>query len=155
MNDANRTTAVGLARYAIEFYEAAVVADEGLEDRPEFIRVASVPILFLTAHAIELILKSYLRHRGYTLDQILRLRHNLKKAWKAAVTHEVEKIVVLNQDDLEVLRLISDLHSSTQLRYIVTGAKTVPTFGALQELAEKLLNAIGPAVGYRSYEHGL
>jgi len=155
MSDTDRTTALGLARYAVEFYEAAVAADEALEDRPEFLSVPSVPVLFLTAHSIELILKSYLRHRGYTLKQLSGLNHNLKKAWEAAVGREIEKFVVLNQVDVGVLGLISDLHSSTELRYIVTGAKIFPSFGALQDLTEKLLDAIGPEVGYRSYGRGV
>ncbi|HBC07294.1 MAG TPA: hypothetical protein DC046_06880 [Rhodospirillaceae bacterium] len=115
----------------------------------------SVPVFFLTAHAIELILKSYLRHCGLTLKQLRNLGHDLEKAWNAASKRGVQELVVLSESEIQTLAIISKLHASAQLRYIVTGYKTVPTFGALQDVAVKLLNAIGPEVGYRSYEDDL
>lgn len=149
MNSDERTTARGLARYARDFYAAAIAADNALGSEPGYEVVAPVPVMFLVAHSIELILKAYLCHSGLTVEEIKKLNHNLKKNWQAASECGIEKHVLLNETDREVLSLISQLHVSTELRYIQTGYKTFPVFGPLQKLTEKLLDALCPLVGYR------
>ena len=65
-----------------------------------------------------------------------------------AVEKGIENHVSLTAEDLEVLEVISELHASTQLRYIETGCRQFPVFGPLDTLARKLLDAICPLVGY-------
>ena len=63
MNDEDRTTAVGMARYAREYFDAAKAADDVIGKRPGYERFAPAPVMFLVAHSIELVLKAYLRNR--------------------------------------------------------------------------------------------
>ncbi|CAA6603956.1 conserved hypothetical protein [Rhodospirillaceae bacterium LM-1] len=149
MGDEERTTAIGLARYACEYYEAAIAADDVLGTRPGYETVAPVPVMFLVAHAIELILKAYLRHKGFSISGIRQLNHGLKAIWGEARNQGIEDHVALSDINASVLEIISELHSSTELRYIKTGYKEYPVFGPLQELAEKLLRPICPLVGFR------
>lgn len=149
MGDEERTTAIGLARYACEYYQAAIAADDVLGKKPRYEIVAPTPVMFLVAHSIELILKAYLLNVGLTLGDLRKLSHGLEGCWNEAVERGIQKSVSLSETDISVLRLISRLHASTELRYIVTGYKEYPVFGPLQELTEKLLKAVCPAVGYR------
>jgi len=94
-------------------------------------------------------LKAYLRNREFSVDELRKRGHRLDECWQLAIEYGVEDHVQLTQEEEGVLELISDLHPSTQLRYIQTGFKQFPVFGPLEELARKLLDAICPLVGYR------
>ena len=54
--------------------------------------------------------------------------------------------MTLTDQEVETLRLISRLNVSTELRYIQTGYKVHPVYGPLQELSEKLVDAICPVI---------
>jgi hypothetical protein len=63
----DRTTAVGLARYAYEYIEAAMLVEH---NDPTPSHISPVPAYFLALHGIELTLKSYLRHKGVTAKEL-------------------------------------------------------------------------------------
>ena len=149
MNAIDRTSPIGLARYAREYFDSALAADDVVGKRKGYEIVAPAPVMFLVAHSVELALKSYLRYRGATLAEIKGLSHNLLDCWQEAVEKGIEEVVNLSEDDLHVLGLISDLHASTELRYIQTGFKHFPVFGPLETMARKILDAVCPLVGYR------
>jgi hypothetical protein len=149
MAGAERTTPIGLARYAREYFDSAIAVDEHLGQRQGYEFVAPMPAMFLIAHSIELALKSYLLWSGCSLRRLRSLGHNLEECWKKALEQGVDKHVTLSDVDLEILKLIGELHSSTELRYIETGFKTFPMFGPLEDLAEKILHPICPLVGYK------
>ena len=145
----SRTQPVGLARYAREYYDAGIAADDVLGERPGYEVHPPMPVLFLLAHSIELALKAYLLHIGLSLKQIVALKHDLEACWDECDQNGVTGLVQLTSDDLDLLRLTSSLHMSTELRYIQTGFKRLPVFGPLQELAKKILDPICPYVGYK------
>jgi hypothetical protein len=149
MNEEVRTSEIGLARYAREYYDAAIAADNVIGHRKGYEIVAPAPVMFLIAHAIELALKAYLRWKGVDLGGLKKVRHNLEACWAAACEHGVTEHVSLTDEELGILRLISDLHSSTELRYIQTGYKQFPVFGPLQQMSAKVLNTICPLVGFK------
>lgn len=149
MSEDDRTSAIGLARYAREYFDAAIAADDVIGNRKGYEIHAPPPVMFLVAHSIELALKAYLRHQGFSVNDLRRQGHCLSECWRLATERGVEDHVQLTREDLGILALISDLHASTQLRYIQTGFKEFPVFGPLEELAQKLLDAICPLVGYR------
>lgn len=144
----DRTTAIGLARYAQEYFDAALAADDVIGRRKGYEIVAPAPVMFLVAHSIELILKSYLRKAGLSLNDLKGISHNLMDCWGVCCNNGIQEVVNLDDEELGVLGLIADLHVSTELRYIQTGYKTFPVFGPLESLAKKLLQAICPEVGY-------
>jgi hypothetical protein len=148
MNEEHKTSALGLARYAQEYYDAAIAADDVIGLRLGYEITAPPPVMFLVAHSMELILKSYLRHHGLTLNQIKTLSHGLTGCFEKAREHAIEKCVHLDEGEEALLNLISELHVSTELRYIKTGPKELPVFGPMSSLATKLLKGIHPIVGY-------
>lgn len=149
MNKENRTSAIGLARYAREYYDAAIAADNAIGHRDGYEIVAPAPVMFLIAHAIELALKAYLRWNGVDTDDLKKVGHNLEACWTASCKHGVIEHVTLSTEEIGILGLISDLHSSTELRYIQTGYKRFPVFGPLQQMSAKILDTICPLVGYK------
>jgi hypothetical protein len=145
MTDDERTTALGLATYARDYYKAALGADDAIG--ADYHYSAPSPVMHLMAHSIELGLKAYLRHSGFTVNDIKALGHNLVVCWQKAVEKGVKDSVDLTEVDLEILGIISELHVSTELRYIKVGAKTLPVFGPLTILAEKILKGVCEPIG--------
>ncbi len=140
-------SAIGLARYAREYFESAQAADAVVGARKGYEIVAPSPVMFLTAQSIELALKAYLCHSGK--KNLKSYGHDLSRVWCVCQQNGINVLVQLSAEEISTLKLISHLHSSTELRYIDTGFKTFPVFGPLEQLAKKLLDAICPAVGYK------
>jgi hypothetical protein len=81
--DPERTTPVGLARYAREFFDCALAADDKVGHRPGFGIIAPIPVMYLVGHSVELCLKSYLAFRRVPLSHLrTRYGHDLMKCLK-------------------------------------------------------------------------
>ncbi len=148
-DSASRTKPVGLARYATEFYDTALAADDKL-GRRHGDEIVLTPIMYLIAHSIELILKAFLLHKGLELAYIRKtLGHDLTKIVdKTRELDPSETIVSLSGDDIKTLELLNSIYKSKELNYISTGARTIPAFGSIQSLAARLITSITPIVGY-------
>jgi hypothetical protein len=66
----------GFIAYAESFGQAAVYVSNGIR------LMHQAPVGALACHCIELSLKSVLLNRGYTAEQVVDFRHNLKKLFK-------------------------------------------------------------------------
>jgi hypothetical protein len=66
----------GFITYAESFGNAAVCVSSGIH------LMHNAPVGALSCHCIELALKAVLLNKGYTVEQILGFRHNLKKLFK-------------------------------------------------------------------------
>lgn len=148
-DDPERTSPIGLARYATEFFEAALAADEKLGRKDGYEIIAPIPVMFLVGQAVELALKAYLLSKGIELRKLRHdYGHELHRTLRKAKELGLSDIVALSKDDEAVIELLSSLYSTKQLQYIVTGAKTFPVFGPLERVARKLIYGIAPAAGY-------
>lgn len=150
-DDPKRTTPIGLARYAREFFDCALAADEKVGHRPGFEIIAPIPVMYLVGHSIELCLKSYLAFNGIPLRELRSKKygHDLAKCLKKAKELGLNTHVMLDSGELHAFAVLNELYSTKQLNYIVTGAKEFPVFGPIESACRKLLNAICPLVGYR------
>ena len=147
--DPERTTPIGMARYAVDFFKAALATDDKLGTKKGYEIIAPVPVMFLAGQSIELILKAYLLHRGVSLRHIrTKFGHGLHKSLRKAKELGLNKIVELTAEDLSTIEILDELYSSKQLQYIVTGGKTFPVFGPLERATRKLLLSVGPEVGF-------
>ncbi len=149
--DPSRTTPIGLSRYAREFFDCALAADNVVGMRHGNEIIAPIPVLYLVGHSIELSLKSYLMFHGVPLRELptKKYGHDLMKSLKKAKELGLGSLVTLDGGELEALEVLNDLYSSKQLNYIVTGSKRYPSFGPIHTACEKLLASIGPKVGYK------
>ncbi len=150
MDDESRTTAIGLARYAADFLEAALATDDVMGKDAKYSIIAPVPALYLIGHSIELYLKSYLRHEGRSKNNLRKIGHDLNKCLKRSKELGILDLITFESGELEAFSVLHELYCSKQLNYIETGSKTFPIFGPLETMAKKLDGAISPYVGYKS-----
>jgi len=151
-DEEDRTTAIGLARYAYEYLDAAVLVDEHHGTRPGHEFISPIPAYYLASHAIELTLKAFLRHRGVPVRQLRSSRyygHDLRACYRKAKELGLSDIFKVRSDDLRALWLLIQLNEKHELRYIRTGAKRFPSWAIVEPLAVRLHQVVAPYVGYR------
>lgn len=119
-------------------FEAAMVS---LVDQPDL----STPITHLGGFAVELGLKSYLFHIGWTEACVIGIRHDLIKGWKAAHGWGLQ----VEEDPPEWLVRLSCLHISMALRYAHRdfAGFVLPGRAQLHHEIAELLSAVETHVG--------
>ncbi len=135
-NKSNRNSYhIGLWRYAREFYRAAkkLTAEDG-----ENIDIVAY---YLYCHSIELILKAVLSFKGYKEENLKKIGHDLKKAWKKVVNLEPSiRENLMNPEKIEeVIGMVNCYYKNKEFEYIKTGAKIFPTIKEVHDATEELL----------------
>lgn len=150
LTEEDRTTAIGLARYAYDYIGAAMLAER---NDPEPNPISPVPAYFLALHGIELTLKSYLRHKGVTAKELRgqKYGHDLHACHKKAKELGLQSIFNEQANDADAMRMLVGLNEHQGLRYIKTGMKHFPLWSLVQPLAVRLHQAVAPEVGYKSF----
>ena len=148
-----RTTAIGLARFAYEYIDAAMLVDEAKGEVTMLSQASYTPAYFLALHGIELCLKSYLLHKGIDVETLSKqYGHNLNKCLVEANARGLKNIFQLNADDRRAFDLLIELNREHQLRYIQAGFKTFPLWSIVEPLAVRLHQSVAKEVGYHSFE---
>ncbi|MBT9506708.1 hypothetical protein [Rhodoferax sp.] len=153
-NDPERTTPLGMARYAHEFLEAALAVDKKIGNRLGYEIVAPIPALYLIGHSIELSLKAYLLSCDVGLKQVRNLNHDLHAALRKAKELRLLEHVQFKGEEEGAVEILNGLYSTKQLEYIVTGAKHFPVFGLVEAFAVRLFNSVSLIVGYKKQVEG-
>lgn len=155
ISENDRTTAVGLARYAYEYLEAAILIDERETERNPGNQISPIPAYFLVSHAIELTLKAYLLHSRLTLDQLSgkKYGHNLRACYRKAEEFGLLELFNEHPNDVAVLDMLIGLNEKHELRYIRTGAKKFPLWSMVEPFAVRLHQAVASKVGFRSFTY--
>jgi hypothetical protein len=144
--DPARTTPVGMLRYAIEFYAAALATDRAIGDTDGYEKTAPTPVNYLIGHAIELGLKAYLLHGGRSLADIKSIGHRLCLAYSEARKVGLDAHFQPEAEGVSVLDALDALYLDKQFEYIETGPKTFPVFGPLQHFTRELLLGVTRAI---------
>ena len=143
----DRTNSMGLWRYSSEFLRAGVAVLEAEGDS------LVMPLCYLYCHSLELAFKAFLRGSGMTLDELIRIGHDLKKACEEARAAGLDRNYKLSSVDLETVRGVSDYYRCKQFEYIVTGTMRLPLPGNIKYLLENLLPAIEPFCQQQKKRH--
>jgi hypothetical protein len=148
-DEEDRTTAVGLVRYAFDYLEAALVVEERLGRGLEYNRIAPIPAYFLLSHSIELTLKAYLRHHGITVEELASKKygHNLQVCYDQSIRLGLDKLFAPFKADKHVLATLVHMNAGHQLRYIQTGSKTFTYWRPAESFAVRLHQTVAPHVG--------
>ncbi|MBT9488827.1 MAG: hypothetical protein IV093_15090 [Rubrivivax sp.] len=150
LTEEDRTTAVGLARYAYEYIGAAMLVEH---NDPTPNQISPVPAYFLALHGIELTVKSYLRHNGVTAKELRgkKYGHDLHACHRKA--KELGLLSIFNEEvnDADAMRMLVCLNEHQSLRYIRTGTKDFPLWSLVEPLAVRLHQAIATEVGYKTF----
>ena len=149
--DEERTTAIGLARYAYEYLEAAILVDKTIGERPGFEIVSPIPAYFLALHSIELSLKAFLRHHGVTARELRSKKygHDIRACYRKAKELGLRNHFKMRADDMRAMLMLIDMNADHALRYIKTGYRRFPSWAIVEPFAVRLHQAIAPHVGFR------
>lgn len=150
LTDEERTTATGLARYAYEYIEAAMLVER---NDPTPTHISPIPAYFLALHGIELTLKAYLRHKGLTAKELRgqKYGHDLHACHRKAKELGLLSLFKELPSDADAMRMLVGLNEHQGLRYIKTGMKHFPLWSLVEPLAVRLHQAVAPEVGYKSF----
>lgn len=126
-----RTTSLGLWHYASEYIEATelVAPKDNSVNR-------LAPSYHLLGHAIELVLKAFLRAKGFSLTRLKRrIGHDLDCALEEAERLELAKYISSDVHDRFacVVSMLAPYHLSHEFRYIQAGYK-----GGLPKIQEAI-----------------
>lgn len=132
----NGTTPRGLYNYACEFLEAFRVINE--KDRK--ITYLFPVKYYLLCHSLELGLKSYLRSKGYSINKLKDLGHNLTEILEEA--HKQKFDSLNTKKEKQIINLLNLYYFSKQFEYITVGFKSVPEIMAVEKLVQKVLDEI-------------
>lgn len=149
ITDEDRTTAIGLARYAYDYLHAAIVVETN-DSTPR--HISPVPAYFLALHGLELTLKAFLRHKGVSVKDLQKKFghdvHACHRKAKELGLHEVFNELPVGSD---AMRMLVRLNDQQGLRYIKTGMKHFPMWSIVEPLAIRLHQAVAPLVGFESF----
>jgi hypothetical protein len=133
----DRTTALGLFNYARSYRASAdhLLLTKLTVPHPQ------APLTYLYYHAIELYLKAYLRSQNQTVDDLKKIGHSINK-----IAAKVQSCgLILDDEDKEVLSLMSEADNVIRSRYIQTGAFTRPEEEALSRTCAALEEQVAGA----------
>jgi hypothetical protein len=149
ITDEDRTTAIGLARYAHEYIDAAMLVER---NDPTPTHISPIPAYFLIQHGIELTLKAYLRHKGLTVKELRggKYGHDLHACHKMAKQLGLNSVFNERPSDADAMRMLVGLNEHQGLRYIKTGLKHFPLWSLVGPLAVRLHQAVALEIGYKS-----
>lgn len=156
ISEEERTTAIGFARYAYEYIEAAMLVDRHHGARPGFELVSPIPAYFLASHGIELTLKAFLRHKGISVRDLgsRGYGHDLRACYRKAKELGLEDVFDVQNDDMRAMLMLIELNKGMGLRYIRTGFKEFPSWAIVAPFAVRLHQVVAPLVGYKSFTAG-
>lgn len=104
-----------------------------------------MPVYYLYSHAIELMMKAFLRAKGVSTDKLRKeFGHSLVKLWSGCLARDIVLDAAPQQVIAEVVSMLEPYAVSYEFRYIQTGCKTLPSLPDVRLAAEKLATAIRP-----------
>ena len=133
-----KTNEVGLYHYALSYFRAAQVLE-----KTEFeVTHPDAPTRHLYYHSVELFLKSYLMLKGKTVDDVKRIGHRVY----CLATACDDLGLSFDDEDIDVIQLMSEGSTIIQARYIETGCFTWPTIEALDRTCISLHSSVRKAL---------
>jgi len=146
----DRTTGIGLARYAYDYIHAAIVVERH-DEAPG--AISPVPAYFLAMHGIELTLKAFLRHKGISVKDLRskKFSHDLHACYRKAKELGLNEFFKEHPNDASALQMLVSLNDHQGLRYIKTGVKHFPLWSLVEPLAVRMHQAVAGVVGFKSF----
>lgn len=133
-----KTNEVGLYHYALSYFRAAqILAKADFEvTHPE------APTLHLYYHSVELFLKSFLVFKGNTIDDVKKIGHRVD----CLATACGDLGLSFDDEDIDVIRVMSEGSTIIQARYIEVGRFVWPTIEALDRTCISLHSSVRKAL---------
>lgn len=131
-----RTTDRGLLRYAWDYYKAFI---EILENHPKDTEMYQVKF-YLLCHSLELVLKAFLKHKGYSRKQLINnFGHDLEKLLKELYSKHK---LVFDKESAERIFLVNQYYNTKQFEYFQTGCKELVDINKLGNVTKLMLSKV-------------
>ena len=131
---------------AASFFKAAQHLESAVRDGSLKLNHQIQPIYFLYRHALELLLKAYLRSAGMTEKQLSgrELGHDLEKLYDLEQFNRLPQSGEQRKLTRQVVALLAGADQGHALRYPQVGIYQLPDTGAVKQVMNDLLAVIRP-----------
>ena len=111
---------------------------------------------YLAGHALELVLKAFLRAKGFSIDDLKnKFGHDLEKLLNQAEAQDLAKFTAVSETHRKLVLLLNDSYKPKDLEYYVAGQKMWPNFRLLEEFIGNILtNTKQFCIENAKYHHG-
>lgn len=139
ISESERTTAIGLLKYAKDYFEGFKIISEkvahGTSWNPT---VKLLPLkCYLAGHTLELLLKSFLLSYGVPLSVLKhKVQHNLMKC---LLMSNKNGLNLVDSKEIATIRVLNYYYNEKEFEYPKNGAKTIPHLKDIEEVVEKIL----------------
>lgn len=134
----NRLTSKGLIRYAWDYFKSFEILQKEIPKEIEKYEVK----YYLLCHSIELGMKAYLREKGYSRKQLLKLGHDLEK-----IIGQLHKEgVVIDIDSINRTFILNDYYNKKMFEYPQTGYKSMPSLKHMEDYVKLLLDMVSNSI---------
>lgn len=127
------------------FFESASFLRSAHEKKELRLRF-QMPIYYLYTHALELVLKAFLRAKGRTSDDLRgrQFGHKLKTLWTTCLeaglkTHAVQEVFIEQMVDI-----LHPFATDYEFRYVKVGFKSLPTLDDVEVALTDLMAVVRP-----------
>ncbi|MGB9911321.1 MAG: hypothetical protein ACPLKP_01810 [Microgenomates group bacterium] len=132
------TTHIGYLTYAKDFLSSFKIINEKCPNITEKTNVK----YFLLFHSMELAFKSFLLYRGYKVDEIKKLKHDLVKAIDLCKKEGILNLYKLDNQFLKSISHMNEYYRTKQFEYLFGGFKIYIPPEEFIEPINKLLNCL-------------
>lgn len=132
IEEESRFTAIGLIKYAFDYQKAYTLLQEQ-EKRVQHLYQVKY---YLVCHSIELVLKAFLRMRGYSRKQIIDFGHDLESLLNELYT---EHSLFVDEDSAIRIKSANKYYSSKQHEYPRVGMKELPSITELSSILDLMI----------------
>jgi hypothetical protein len=141
----DRSPSIGLFLSGESYFLSAQYLRKGQESNSLRLRF-DMPVYYLYSHALELILKGFLRSKGVSIGQLRsrKFGHSLQALWSASIEkgfsgHPI-KLAYIEQ----AIELLEPSALEFEFRYIKVGLKSRPTLEAVEQAVSDLMGLVRP-----------
>lgn len=129
-----RLTSRGLLRYSWDYFKAFEDLHEKYPKTTEMYEVK----YYLLCHSIELAMKAFLREKGFTRKQLVKIGHDLER-----LIHMLyDNGVLIDVRSIERTFSLSGYYKTKQFEYPQTGYKELPSLKEMKSSTRLLLSMV-------------
>jgi len=125
----------GLLRYANDYF---IGFKEIFEKHPKITDLYQVKF-FLLCHSLELVLKAFLRHKGYSRKQLINLGHNLENLLRELYE---KNNIFFDKNSSQIIIQVNQYYNSKQFEYFQSGSKVLVDIIKLADVTKLILDKI-------------
>ena len=97
---------------------------------------------YLYGHSLELAYKSFLYTKGFDVDQLINLGHNLDNALKKSIANGIKDHLDIDDDYIKTVKGINKYYFKKEFEYMTRTSKTYPQLMDIKAIVKKTINSV-------------